>query len=82
MRFGAVPGSVLGAEESGGSVGVHAKTGRTLETDGVVVGEVTARPHAVGRHSRVTAVDYCRGRDKRGEKVSTVEKWDLEKAME
>lgn len=38
--FGAIPCAVFGADESGGPVGVHGETWRTLETDCVVVGEI------------------------------------------
>lgn len=41
-RFGAVPGTVLGADESRGPVCIHGETRRTLETDCVVVGEIIA----------------------------------------
>ena len=38
--FGAIPGTVLGADESGGPVSIHGETRRTLETDCVVVGQI------------------------------------------
>lgn len=41
-RFGAIPGPIFGADESRGPVRIHGETGRTLETDCVVVGEITA----------------------------------------
>ena len=59
LRFGAVPGAVLGADQSRGPVGVHGETGRALETDRAVVGEVVAQPHPVGRHPGVATVDHC-----------------------
>lgn len=59
VRFGAVPGPVLGADKSGGPVRVHSKTRGTLETDREVVNEIIAQPQPVGWHARVTAVDYC-----------------------
>ena len=58
-RLGPIPGAVLGADESGGPVGIHHESRRTLEGDGVVVGEVTSNSHPVGWHSRVTTVDDC-----------------------
>lgn len=57
--LGAVPGAVLGADESGGPVGVHREPRRTLKGDAVVVGEVISQPHPVGWHSRVATVDDC-----------------------
>lgn len=58
--FSAIPGPVLGADERGGPGGVHGEARWTLESDCVVVGEITPQPHAIGRHSRVATVDYCR----------------------
>lgn len=59
-RFGAIPGSVLGADESRSPVSIHIETRRTLETDCVVVNEIIAQPHPIGWHSRITTVDYCK----------------------
>lgn len=58
-RLGAIPGPVLCADERGGPAGVHGETRWTLESDCVVVGEITPQPHAIGRHSGVATVDYC-----------------------
>lgn len=72
-RFGTIPGTVLGTDESGGPVSIHGETRGTLETDCVVVGEIIPQPHAIGWHSRVTTVDYCTkpNRVKRCELIKT-----------
>lgn len=56
-RFGAVPGAILGADESGSPVGVHGESRGTLETDSVVVCEIRSKSHPIGRYSGITTVD-------------------------
>lgn len=58
-RFGAIPGPILGADDRRGSVSIHGKSRRTLESGGSVVGKIIPKPNTIGWQSGIPTVDYC-----------------------